>query len=466
MKPRVALSFFLFCLTGPLGCSEALYPPRPSQVPGPPIADPPQSRVVMHVTLSRAGLSQLVEAAVPLTDKGTFSFLGQRTYFWRRTPFELSFDSATGKIGARCQVTGQADLPATTMHFPLTITAEAQPVLSADYTAQLQAPVVTITTEDRLMKAAEWSGGVLQTIRGAVEKQLKDLRIDLRPLLAPAYATLARPLPIHIGDANACVDLGIQTFEAGPTVLAGGVEKDLAVVLAPSVTLPCTPNGGAPLTDKALPPLHNVASIPSGPFEVVVPVAATYDEMRKAMVQAFTNGKLYFSPEFPELYLEKPEVYASGGEIVVKLHLSGFVKKGFRVHLEGDLYMNGHPQVRDNELEVPDLQPTVETKDALLALKTRLDGEGMRRQVRQALRVDIGSRLRAVRARLSSELTFAQPARPGNPAGPAVPRACLRADVGKIEVSGIYAHDSYMRLYVKVTAQAAAYLPCPFKLVD
>src|SRR5207244_3330870 len=107
-----------------------------------------------------------------------------------------------------------------------------------------------------------------------------------------------------------CVDLGLRSVEAGPTVLAGGLEKDLAMLVAPSVTLPCTLG---PSRKASMPPLHNVASLQSGSFEVTIPVAATYDELQKAMTQAFTNGKLFFSREFPDLYMEKPEVYASGG---------------------------------------------------------------------------------------------------------------------------------------------------------
>jgi hypothetical protein len=184
-------------------------------------------------------------------------------------------------------------------------------------------------------------------------------------------------------------------------------------------------------------------------------VAATYPELQKAMKQAFTGGKLNFSAEFPDLYLEKPEVYASGGQVVVKLHLNGFVKKGLTLALSGDLYMSGHPQVRDNELEFPDMEPTIETKSALLKLKTALDSDGMRKQVRQALRLDIGARLQAVRDKLSKDLMVRHQVSPRGP------EACVKASVGRVEVTSVFAHDPYLRMYVKVAAQSAAYLPCP-----
>jgi hypothetical protein len=41
------------------------------------------------------------------------------------------------------------------------------------------------------------------------------------------------------------------------------------------------------------------------------------------------------------------------------------------------------------------------------------------------------------------------------------PEACVQASVGRVEVTDVFAHDAYLRLYVKVSAQSAAYLPCP-----
>src|SRR5581483_5767981 len=229
-------------------------------------------------------------------------------------------------------------------------------------------------------------------------------------------------LDIPVGDAHACAELRVLGVEAGPTVLADGVEKDLALVIAPSITLPCA----TPAAPSPLPPLANVATLTPGPFTVEVPIAARYQELERAMSAAFTDGKLFFSKEFPQLYLEKPEVYAAKDQLVVKLHIAGPVAKfGLHLNLDGDLYMTGHPQVIDNELRVPDLQPTIETSQFLLKLKAALDSDSIRDQARAALRLDIGERMRSVRAKLSSELSF------GSGQG------CLRADVNKIEVTGV-----------------------------
>jgi hypothetical protein len=39
-------------------------------------------------------------------------------------------------------------------------------------------------------------------------------------------------------------------------------------------------------------------------------------------------------------------------------------------------------------------------------------------------------------------------------------------DLGRVEVSDVFAHDAYLRLYVQATASAAAYLPFPADLAD
>jgi hypothetical protein len=241
--------------------------------------------------------------------------------------------------------------------------------------------------------------------------------------------------------------LKVTSIEAGPTVLAGAFEKDLAIVVAPQVSFPC----GVSQLPAAPPPLSNVATLPSGPFTVTIPMAARYEELARAMSLTFTDGKLFFSKDYPALYMDKPELYAStSDQLVLKLHLAGPISAGVvKANLDGDLYFAGHPEIVDNELRLPDLEPTVETSSFLLALKANLDSKGIRDQARAALKLDLTQRLQAVRAKLSSDVGF------GAQLG------CLRADVAKIEVSGVYPHAAYLRVYVTVTAQASALLPCP-----
>ena len=103
----------------------------------------------------------------------------------------------------------------------------------------------------------------------------------------------------------------------------------------------------------------------------------------------------------------------------------------------------------DNELRVPDLEPTLETSSFLLKLKAALDGETIRTQAQAALKLDIGERLRSVKDKLSTDLAF------GNGQG------CVKASADKIEVSGVHVHANYLRMYVTVIGRASVYLPCP-----
>jgi len=128
------------------------------------------------------------------------------------------------------------------------------------------------------------------------------------------------------------------------------------------------------------------------------------------------------------------------------------VHKPIDLDLDGDLFMTGHPVVEDNELRVPDLEPTLETSSFLLKLKAALDGSAIRDQARAALKLDIGERLKSVREKLSTDLAF------GNGQG------CVKAAADKIEVSGVHVHGSYLRVYVTVIGRASVYLPCPLTM--
>ena len=167
------------------------------------------------------------------------------------------------------------------------------------------------------------------------------------------------------------------------------------------------------------------------------------------MTAAFTDGKLFFSKDYPQAYLERPEVYEYQGALVLKLHIAGPVHSVVDTDLDGDLYLTGHPAVVDNEAAgAPDLEPTIETRNFLLSLKAMTAGDGIRDQARAALRLDIGERLREARAKLGEELTFG------------TEKGCFHGEVDRIEVTGVHPHASYLRVYVAVTARARISAPC------
>lgn len=426
------------------GALTPVYPPRPPATPGEPIADPAPAKVVLHTTITAKGLETALDEALPRTGEGMFAFVrGDRKYTYTRGPAKVQLGQ--GKVTIEMHVDANLDMPVSSLDVGLDFKISAEPVVTAEYVAKLQSADVQVTSSDRVVKLADAAADVLEKLRATVQGKLADFSYDLRPLIAPAYERMARPLDIPMGDARGCAKLKLLSVEAGPTVLAGGIEKDLAFVVAPQVTFPCGPDE----EPAPLPPLSNVATLASGPFTVTVPIAASYEELAKAMSLTFTDGKYFFSKTYPDLYMEKPEVYAAKDQLVLKLHIAGRVKQGsIDTALDGDLFMSGHPAVVDNELRIPDLEPTIETKSFLLGIKAALDGDTIREQARAAMRLDIGARIKAAQDKLSTDLSFGEG------------RGCLKAQAHKVEVTGIHVHGSYLRVYVAATASASASVPC------
>jgi hypothetical protein len=447
---RVALLGFLAGLACACTRFGAVYPPRPSASPAAPVADPAPARVVAHVSVSSGALRAALDDAIPKSAEGDFAlFGGQRHYAWQRTSLDVGF--AQGRIVVDAHIDARVDASVIHAQFPIDLRISAEPVINTQYAVRLQSTDVTVASSDRRLQVAESFGGVYEAIRDQVNARLKDFVYDLRPVLEEAYARIAAPIELPIGDAKGCVNLRVLGIEAGPTVIADGLEKDLAVVVAPEVTLPCAESAVRP----PLPALANVAVVPSGPFTVTIPIAARYDELTRAMSAAFTDGKLFFSEDYPKLFLEKPELYESQGLLVLKLHIRGPVHKmGIDADLDGDLFLTGHLRVVDNEVTIPDLEPTIETTNFLLSLKAMTGADQIRDQARAALRLDIGERLRDIKSKLSSDLTFGGKA------------ACFKGNVDKIEVTGAYPHGSYLRVYVAVTERASATIPCSEVPVD
>jgi Domain of unknown function (DUF4403) len=446
--PILSRALLLFSLaSSAVACGHfgAVYPSRPAATPGAPVADPTPSRVVAHISVTTDALRAALDEGVPKSGEGEVALLGgSRHYAWERTTLEVSFSQ--GRLVLDAHVDARVDASVIHASFPLDLHVQAEPVVNTQYLVRLQSIDVKVTSSDRRLRLAESFGGVFEAMSTQLTSRLKDFSYDLRPALDEAYARVAKPVELPLGDAKACVDLKILGVEAGPTIIADGLEKDLALVVAPQVTLPCADDGPA----RPLPPLSNVATLAPGPFTVTVPIAARYDELTRAMsATAFTDGKLFFSAEYPKLYLEKPEIYESQGVLVLKLHLTGPVHGlGIDADLDGDIYFSGHPRVVDNELSIPDLEPTIETHNLLLSIKAMTSSDKIRDQARSALRLDIGERLAGIKAKLSSDLTFGAKG------------ACFEGQVDKIEVVGAYPHGTYLRVYVAVTARASASIPC------
>lgn len=437
---------WLLTLCSAACASVPLYPSRPGAATGAPHADPLPAKVVVHLTATSDGLRQALDARVPKSGETTFELRGPRAVSWSRGPFALRF--ADGRVEVKTELSLEADLPVLgKMTVPVAVSVVGEPIITSDWQARIQGAKVKLESKDLRLRTAQGFAGAMESATHSTEQYIEGFSWDLSPQVKEAYQRLSTPITFPAGGADGCAILKVTSIEAGPTIIAGGFEKDLALVVEPSVTMPC----GNPALPAEPPRLSNVATLPSGPFTVVVPIAARYEELARAMTLAFTDGKLFFSSTYKELYLSNPEVFASqSDQLVVKLHLAGPIKAGsLSANLDGDLYFAGHPEIVDNELRIPDLEPTVETSSFLLGLKASLDRDGIRDQARAALKLDLGERFTAVREKLSRDVAIEGDL------------GCLRANVAKIEVTGVYPHASYLRVYVTTTAQAAVFIPCP-----
>ena len=438
----------------------------PPALSSPPLADPPLQRPTLHLTLTRGGLQALLDALVPQTDTGSYALLGARAWVWTRTPFALAFDDARKSMTATTDVTATVEVPGTALKIAMKVSADVQPVFTSTHKLVLQAVKVSVSSDDRRIKMADYGAGLVTHVEKTLHEKLTTLQIDLAPTFAALNDKLGAPMFLPLGSASACFRLDVRAIEASPSILADGLEKEIALTVAPSLTMPCTvPDASGQLVTvdvttpatrvrPPLPPLRNSSGIEGGPFTLTVPVAAGYGELQKAMATAFPDGRLGFSADHPGLYISDPRVSSSAGEVVVAVRIGGYVEKGLRIDVDGDLFLTGRPAVRDNFLEFPDLKPTVETQQALLAVAMALNEVELTHAVRKALRLDLSARLAAVKQKLVDALTMETVVVDG------VAPLCTRAELGRLEVKDIAVHDPYLRATVTMTALLSASLPC------
>ena len=435
-----------------------------NDVPG--VSDAAVNLMMGNATISYNPQAIGPDALVPATDTGNYALLGARAWTWTRTPFALAFDDARKSMTATTDVTATVEVPGTSMQIAMKVAADVQPVFTAQHKLVLQAVKVSVRSDDRRIKMAEYGAGLTAHVEKTLQDKLSTLQIDLAPAFGALHEQLGAPMFFSLGEASACLTLDVRGIEASPSILADGLEKELALTVAPSLTMPCTVAGidGQPVAvdvatpaARALPPLpalRNSSGIEGGPFTLTIPVAAGYPELQKAMLSAFPDGKLFFSADNPGLFLSDPRVSSSGGEVVVAVRIGGFVEKGVRIDVDGDLFLTGRPAVRDNFLAFPDLKPTLETEQALLALAVSLKEVELTAAVRKALRLDLGARLAAVKQKLVDALTMEKVVVDG------VAPLCTRADLGRLEIKDIAVHDPYLRATVTTTALLSASLPC------
>src|SRR5262245_46504772 len=221
MWSELAAALLVSC--GPPG-GRVRPPPPPNS--GRPISDPPPSRVVVHATIFREGLTRALASALPRSGDGDVDLVAGRKlhYSWQREPVTLRFDR--GRIVVGVTVNARTNFMGERL-IPITVTIYGEPVVTADFKAVLQSTDVTVkatSSLDTVNRAVE------EKLHSLLTRALEEFRMDVRPLVVSAFARIAKPIELPVGDQLACVELKIVALEAGPTVLADGVEKDLGLV--------------------------------------------------------------------------------------------------------------------------------------------------------------------------------------------------------------------------------------------
>src|SRR5262249_38949259 len=149
---------------------------------------------------------------------------------------------ASGRIGLRTRIASNVDLPLTSVDLEFDVTLSAEPVVNTGYVFKLQSTEGAVHSDDRRLKIADQLGGVCEKVGHEIEQRLRDFSYDLRPLLEETYERVRAPLTLPMGQASGCAELRVLGVEAAPLIVADGVEKDFSLIVAPSVTLPCTPS--------------------------------------------------------------------------------------------------------------------------------------------------------------------------------------------------------------------------------
>ena len=193
-----------------------------------------------------AALRQALDDAAPRTGDGTVRFLGSdRPYTWERGPLDVGFSQ--GRVVLKTHDPREADGPAQDARAPARAARRggAHPQLRVRGEAPVGRRAGALVGHGALGRRSRRRD--LRPHRGAHRGAAQGLR--LRPAAAPVGGVRARgskPIELPIGDAKGCARLRVLEVEAGPTVLADGIEKDIALVVAPSITLPCAEPRGRP----------------------------------------------------------------------------------------------------------------------------------------------------------------------------------------------------------------------------
>lgn len=448
-------------------CSENFSdkPPNLSDRPVPKVED---STVQMPISVSLSAMQQQVEQAVPrslgaapyneqvnggadncggngisfgygvdrtllaLSVSGNTVRLGFGVDYWAkaRARRPLIFGACSPPIYASCGADNEPRRRAQIeVALPVSVVADwrlsaGRGQVSAGPDNRCQVTIFNIDVTDRIMNVFQ---NQLQAQADALDGRLQ--QVPLRNRVEGLWRTLSSPISVA---PDTWLAVNPRALSVSQLQGAGDlVRVTVGMTARPTITFGSAP----PLSDR---PLPNVTPPTGGAgYYLAVPVYAQTSALTKQLRIALKladggiryppTGRFYVRPQDVELW-------AYGTQVVVRIRFGGSAR--------GVLYLTGTPQWNGvtNELSVPDLDYTLETKNLLLKLVNWAEGDKFRDDMRNRLHINLAAQIDEARRLLNRALN--------RQVGP----LRLTGSVAALRVTGLYVHPGDSTVQVIVLA--------------
>ena len=422
-----------------LSCSKPIYPKVVTDYIERPIAEVPSFQYHIHMGATQDGLLSLLEQTLP--KEGSFKD-NKHEYQFKRGEFLLDIKDDKIDLTApisihNIPVLGRADL---------NVRVQVHPFLTQEYKVVFQDLKIETELKGNSLKMLNWFVGIEKLLVSVIEEKVQKFDFSIRPIMNEHFEKHARSRNFDVGDAKGCIVYNIKRIEMDDTKYIGGIEQDMSITLAPSVTIPCAAQEDS--TD--LPILHHVSSVHTGPNRIMIPIAVTYDGLREAVGTIFEEGKFFFSKAHKDLYVTEPDIFTLEDSIIIKMQLKGKLRSVFSPKIDGAIYFKGTIGISDNVLSVHDIDTYAGTGEFLLKLATDIKKKSIIQELERALEIDITQLISEPKAQYSQRY----PIKDLDGLG------CVKSNIGKVAVEDIFLHKSYVRVYLSADASTDLYIPC------
>jgi len=411
---------------GLAACATRVEVPAPQDVDPPPAPpEPPASVVSLPVTVDLATILDRVEGAVPRRQarEDEWHSLGRAPVvgtvyvkeMWERDPLRISLAGDRVDVSARVRYRARIaervcvplagcrwvplagcghDGPMPTLQvgirtvvrwrddWSLEPRTEARPVESG---IRCQLTEARIDVSERVRTAVQ---GAMDGIAPRVDRELRE-RAELRSALDEVWSTLQQP--VRVADSVYLQFRPDSVRVAKPSASGTRLGTVVSVGLRPRVVIgPRPPTGSVPL------PRLQPGERPPG-FRVAFSAEVDYHTASR-LVEDEVRGRVIEMPGDRRLTVGAVRIYGNGSRLVVRV--------GIRGDARGNLYLTGTPVFdgERREIVVPDLDFTVESRNALAGTADWLLHEPLRDRMRTAARFPVGERMENLHRQVNEAL--------------------------------------------------------------